>query len=112
MTEYPSNKYRCEESGLTDIAFSKYAELLAIMKIDGFRFRHRRGQALDIMREFQDAVFGDTFDEVEGYIEGHVESCEGCRPVYEKAMKTVTRTASIFKKEDRELQPPDSKFVI
>jgi hypothetical protein len=102
--DYPSQDYICEESGLTDVVFLKYAELLAIMQADSLN--RRREQATDIMLRFQDAVFGDTFGEVQEYIEGHVESCEPCKKHYDADMKTVNTKAEIFKKEDRDPYPP------
>ncbi len=105
-------QYECAESGLTDTHFGMYAELLAIMRADGFKYRHRRDQALEIMLELRAALFGDTFDDVKAYIEGHADSCEGCKQQYNDAMRNVTKKASAFWGEDQMRRRPDSRAVI
>lgn len=81
-------EYTCDWSGLTDVAFTDFANLLALTHVhqSGARISDAHVRvARSLMQEFKDAGIGTTFDEVQRYIEGHANGCAHCRELYHES---------------------------
>lgn len=90
MTE----EYKCKETGLSDINFTEFSELTAIVNSSNTaKFENIVRESLN---SFSRAGYGRTFEKVRSYIEEHVKTCEPCRSLYISEMQKPERMKEIY----------------
>ncbi len=78
VKNFPHDRYRCKQSGLTDIALSEFDEL---MKATSRSVKDRKHKA-ELIRYFRDGGFGDNYVQIRDNVLGHLENCFKCQQQY------------------------------
>lgn len=90
--EYLSDKYRCEESGLTNIDFSRFGLLLSFLSMNPKGDERTK----DIISSFNKKGMGDNSDEIRQYIERHIPHCQDCKILYGQITPARRAVASLL----------------